>query len=163
MAIVNKIGAALATAGLLTDVDTVQRNPLGFRSQGDDGGEYVYLPGVASLVAGDWVMYSLATFVPTRLLNDAGSATAGAVAVAMGAILATNWGWFQVYGPVLVANIATTSSVSFSLYRTSTAGRASVSAVAKDCIFGAYTSAASVSNVGTAFIDYPFVTDNSTL
>src|SRR6266404_7694882 len=154
----NKVGASLATVGLLTDVDTSQRNTLGTRTQDDGSGEYIYMPGVASLAAGDWVMYSLATFVPTRLLNDAGSATAGLVAVAMGAILAANFGWFQVFGVVLVANVATTSSVSFSLYRTSTAGRASVTAVAKDCIFGAYTNVASVANVGSVTISYPHVT-----
>jgi hypothetical protein len=159
----NKVGSSMASVGLLTDVDTVQRNSLGAREQDENNNEYVYMPGVASLVAGDWVMYSLATYVPTRLINDASSATAGFVAVAMGAILAVNFGWFQIYGNVLVANIATTSSVSFSLYRSGTAGRASVTAVAKDCIFGAFTSAASVANVGTASIVYPFVTDNSTL
>jgi len=159
----NKVGASSASVGLLTDVDTVQRNPLGMRQQDEANNEYVYMPGVGSLVAGDWVMYSLATYVPTRLLNDAGSATAGLVAVALGAILAANFGWFQIYGVVAVANIATTSSVSFSLFRTSTAGRAAVSAVAKDCIFGAYTNVASVANVGSATICYPHVTDNSTL
>ena len=159
----NKVGWPLASVGLLTDVDTTQRNSLGQRETDENSNEYVYLPGVASLVAGDFVMYSLATYVPTRLLNDAGSSTAGLVAVALTATLAANWGWFQIYGNVLVANIATTSSVSFSLFRTATAGRASVTAVAKDCIFGAYTSAASVSNIGTAFITYPHVTDNSTL
>jgi hypothetical protein len=159
----NKVGASLSSVGLLTDVDTVQRNALGTREQDENNNEYIYMPGVASNVAGAWVMYSLATYVPTLLLNDAGSSTAGLVAVSLGAILAVNWGWYQIYGAVLVANIATTSSVSFSLYRTSTAGRAAVTAVAKDCIFGAFTNAASVANVGPATIAYPFVTDNSTL
>ena len=59
----NKVGASLATVGLLTDVDTSQRNTLGTRTQDDGSGEYIYMPGVASLAAGDWVMYSLATFV----------------------------------------------------------------------------------------------------
>jgi len=135
----NKVGASMASVGLLTDVDTSQRNQLGARQQDESNNEYIYMPGLAAMVAGDWVMYSLATFVPTRLVNDAGSATAGLVAVAMGAILAANFGWFQIYGVVAVANVATTSSVSFSLYRTSTVGRAAVTAVAKDAIFGAFT------------------------
>ncbi len=159
----NKVGSSMASVGLLTDLDTVQRNTLGTREQDENNNEYIYMPGVASLAAGDWVMYSLATYVPTRLINDASSSTAGLIAVAMVAALAVNFGWFQIYGNVLVAAIATTSSVSFSLYRTSTAGRAAVTAVAKDCIFGAFTNAASVANVGTATIGYPHVTDNSTL
>jgi hypothetical protein len=159
----NKVGASLASVGLLTDVDTSQRNQLGARQQDESNNEYIYMPGLAAMVAGDWVMYSLATFVPTRLVNDASSATAGLVAVSMGAILAANFGWFQIYGVVAVANVATTSSVSFALYRTSTVGRAAVTAVAKDAIYGAFTNAASVANLGSVTIAYPFVMDNSTL
>src|SRR6267378_6780207 len=98
----NKVGASMASVGLLTDVDTSQRNQLGARQQDESNNEYIYMPGLAAMVAGDWVMYPLATFVPTRLVNDAGSATAGLVAVAMGAILAANFGWFQIYGVVAV-------------------------------------------------------------
>jgi hypothetical protein len=159
----NKVGSSMASVGLLTDIDTVQRNPLGTREQDEANNEYIYMPGLASMVAGDWVMYSLATFVVTRLVNDASSSTAGLVAVSIGANLAANFGWYQIYGIVAVANIATTSSVSFSLYRTSTVGRAAVTAVAKDCIFGAFTNVAAVANLGSATIAYPFVTDNSTL
>ncbi len=165
MAAGNKCGYPLTSEGALTDVDTAQRNPLGLRQFDDIGNEYVYLPGVASLAAGDFVIYgNNLTFVPARLLNDAGGQGAGAVALAMAAILAANWGWFQIYG-VSQANaaVATTASVGVQLYRSSTAGRASASAVAKDCVYGALTAAASVANVGQVFLTYPKVADQSTL
>jgi len=39
----------------------------------------------------------------------------------------------------------------------------STSANAKDAVFGAFLGAASVSNVGQALLNYPFVMDQSTL
>jgi len=166
MATPNKIGAQLATLGLLTDVDTTKRNFLGARVQDDQGGEYVYLQGIASLAAGDFIVYgnAAAPYVVTRLVNDANSGGAGSVALAMAAALATQFGWFQVYGPSQAnANVATTASIGVQLYRSGTTGRAAVTAVAKDCLFGVYTMAASVANVGQVFLDYPTVTDQSTL
>jgi hypothetical protein len=161
----NKIGSVLATQGLLTDVDTAQRNPLGTKAQDENSNEYIYLPGVASLAAGDWVMYNLASYFPARLLNDAGLAAGGLVAVAMSAVTAnTSFGWYQVAGLVASpVNIATTANTQGALYRTGTAGRASITAVAKDAIFGAFLAGASVANVGTASIQYPFVMDQSVL
>jgi len=82
----------MASVGLLTDVDTSQRNQLGARQQDESNNEYIYMPGLAAMVAGDWsCIRSRRSFLPVWL-NDAGSATAGLVAVAMGAILAANFG-----------------------------------------------------------------------
>ena len=165
----NKIGAFVATKGLLTDVDTTQRNFLGAMVMDDAGCVYIYMNGVASVAAGDWCMYgqgattSLA-FTAVRTLNDANSGGAGGMSIAMAAAVATDFGWFQVYGLTQAnANIATTASVNAALYRSATTARLAASAVAKDTVFGAWTVAASSSNVGQAFITYPHVVDQSTL
>ena len=99
----NKVGISLATVGVLSDVDTTQRNMLGASVEDETGGVYVYLQGVASTVAGDWVIYNSATFLTTRLVT---AILAGPIAVAMAALLLTNFGWYQIGGIVLSANIA---------------------------------------------------------
>lgn len=158
----NKIGAALATQGLLTDVDTVQRNVLGTLSWDDLGNAHVYLPGVASCIIGSWCTYVLGTYVPALTITT--SIPGGLVAVANGAILAANWGWFQVFGYVPVASIATaTITVGQPLYASSTAGRATTTAAGAATLFGAFTGATSASNLGTAMLSFPFLCATSTL
>ena len=158
----NKVGAALGTEGLLTDVDTVQRNVLGTLAWDDLGNAHVYLPGVASCVAGSWVTYVLGTYVPTLTITT--SIPGGLIAVANAAILAANWGWFQVFGYVPVANIATaTITVGQPLYASSTAGRATTSASAACTLFGAFIATSAVSNVGSAVLSFPFYCATSTL
>ena len=157
-----KVGAALASVGLLTDVDTVQRNPLGFTVQGDDGGWYTYLQGVASTAAGDFIIYNSATYLTTRLVT---TVAAGPVAVAMGAILLTNFGWYQVKGIVVSANIATDASADGKpLYASSSAGRATTTPASAAAIFGANGQGASASNVGNAYFSVnPFTMASATL
>lgn len=143
-----------------------QRNPVGFRVFDDAGNEYVYLPGVASLAQGDFVIYNLMPGAVTvaRMLNDANSGGAGLVACAMGAFVASCCGWYQIFGVTpTFANVATTSSVLAALYRSATTGRLAASANAKDTVYGAFTAAASTSNAGAALLSYPFVVDQSTL
>src|SRR6266851_4280385 len=89
----NKVGWESATQGLLTDIDTVQRNMLGMISRDDAGNEYIYLKGVASCVAASCVN-SHEDFVP--ILLAAGLGTSGPVAVSLGAVLAVNFGWFVI-------------------------------------------------------------------
>ena len=158
----NKVGYVTASVGLLTDVDTVQRNTLGAKVFDDAGGEYIYLPGVAALVAGDFVFFNISTYVPVRLVT---AITAGAVAVAMGATLAANWGWFQILGIVTSANIATDGAANGKpLYASASAGRATTTAAAGTAIFGAAAQGASASNVGNAyFAAHPFTMANATL
>jgi hypothetical protein len=61
------------------------------------GGEFIYLKGVASTAAGDWVSYNAYTGVTTRW---AGTANTGApLAVAMTAnTSASSYGWYQIGG-----------------------------------------------------------------
>lgn len=155
-----KIGYPSASEGLLTDVDASAKNPLGMRQFDDAGNEYIYLAGVASLVAGDWVRYSnnlanavTQAFGTSRVNNDA---VAGPVAVAMAAVLATQFGWFQIYGLVAVAALTTGSVDGSQLALSATAGRCSAAATATKVVYNAFGIGVAASNLGKAFIAYPY-------
>jgi len=159
----NKVGAALGSAGLITDVDSVQRNPLGSEFMDENGNVYTYIKGVASLAAGDWVILN-ADGTVARSLN---TPLAGPAGVAMAAIDATHYGWAQIDGLVSAtgalgntkqsSNIATDASADKKpLYMSSTAGRATTTQAAGQAILGAWGSGAAASNVGDAWISRPF-------
>jgi hypothetical protein len=64
------------------------------------GGEFIYLQGAASTVNKDLVSYSSMTGVTTRHVAAANSNQT--LAVAMAALVASNWGWFQCSGAAVV-------------------------------------------------------------
>ena len=135
-----------------------QRNTLGVRVFDDAGAEYIYMSGVASLVAADWVRYNhlsaASPFLTARVNNDA---IAGAVAVAMAAPVAvTSFGWFQIWGLVLSANLTTGSIDGDTISLSTTAGRCSGAATASKVVFGATAVGAAASNLGKVFITYPY-------
>jgi len=73
-------------------------------------GEFIYLLGVASTVRGSVVTWNgNATGTPTfqTTLAPATANLAQPVAVAMGANLAGNWGWYQISGNAVVATNGT--------------------------------------------------------
>jgi hypothetical protein len=77
------------------EVHTTQRNPLGMERYDERGGIYVYLKGVASTVNGTWVTYDEA-----HLTTRAVAGSQGRVAVATAAVVANQYGWYQVAGSV---------------------------------------------------------------
>ena len=138
-----------------TIIDNEQKAELGLRSVDKQGNEYIYLQGVGSMVAGDWVVYN-EDYGTTRLTAN----EVGPVAIAMAAINATtSYGWYQIFG---VNTIARTDTISAdkSLYIDGTAGRADDLGVSGDLIIGAYSMTADTSNVATVFISYPHVSDD---
>jgi hypothetical protein len=94
-----QLGFRNSCVGNTDNVDTTQLNPEGTVSFDQYGNEYIYLPGVASTVAGSWVTVvpgsTVGTTFATRLLLKTHT---GRVAVAMAATVASTWGWYQVYG-----------------------------------------------------------------
>lgn len=159
MAAGNKVGHGLASGGALTDVDTTQRNALGYRQQDDQGNEYIYMQGIGSLVAGDWCLYNAATAsspnIVARLLT---TSVNGPVCVAMAAVLASQFGWFQVFGLTpTFTNITTDAAADGKLLSQGAAvGRVVTGTVSTKNIFGAVAVGASAANVGTAYITYPY-------
>jgi hypothetical protein len=96
----------------LMETETTQYFPFGFRLQGFDPvlgfGEFIYLQGVASTVAGSLVTYNAFTGVTTL---DAATANDGSpLAVAVAPCVANQFGWYQVAGVATVANNATAAA-----------------------------------------------------
>ncbi len=159
MAISNKIGPN-ASVGLLTDVDTVQRNALGFRTFDENGGEFIYLKGVASVVIGDWCVFNeLSPTATTWAVQRAVHTThaRGPVGVAMGAVVASTFGWFQIYGNAKANTTNATETANNACWLTSTAGLVSATPVATDIVYGAVSQEVGAAVIVNFFLSYPFV------
>lgn len=155
-----KTGARIATLGLLTDVDTAARNPLGTRVQGTDAtgnsAEYIYLTGVAATIVGSVVTYDHAG-LSTLIVADA----SGPVAVAMAITVASTFGWYGIQGTFptdVVANSAAAATTAKNPGRETTDGKVGDGRAAGDEINNFFqrvaTTAAAVVNCQ---IDHPFV------
>ena len=134
-------------------VDSVKKHVLGTRAMDVDGNEYIYCEGVASVVAGDWVSFDEA-YVLLRLTTN----NIGSVGVAMAAIVASRYGWVQIYGKNTIAlgnsgNVADNGQ----LYTTGTAGVVDDADAANEMIIGAWSRSADASGVFTAQLNYPIV------
>lgn len=151
----NLTGSPVVFHSDTSTVDTSQQVPLGTRGYDTSGNEYIYLQGVASTAAGNWVIFD--ENYATTLLAANG---VGPVAIAMAAISATTkYGWYQIFGKNTIAKTDTVAADK-ALYIDGTAGRADDAGVAGDIIVGAYSMAADVSNVTTVSINYPHVSDD---
>ena len=138
------------------DVHASKRYRLGTRKRSIDNKEFIYLKGVASVVAEDVVVFDEG-FATTRAIAD----EVGPVAVAMAAVDSTSeYGWFQIYG-VATVDAATTVSADKQLYLTSTAGRVDDADVAGDAIIGMYSMAAASSNSMSVWLNYAHVSDSA--
>lgn len=127
-------GPSIASVGALTDIDSAARNPLG-TVQVRDGAEYIYLKGSASIVAKAFVTYDEA-FLATIADTDVAASVLGPGAVALAAVVADKYGWFQISGSasVLAATVvdntkAFVSATAGTLDDTGTAGLQVIGAV----------------------------------
>lgn len=123
-----------------TDVSATAQNALGTIVRGVDptygAGEFIYLPGVASNVAGSVVYYDLGT--PAVTLAPATANMARPLAVAMSACLAGQYGWYQISGVAVVTTNGTLSGAGVPVYlvgsgqvtSSATAGKQMVNAIA---------------------------------
>lgn len=137
----------------LTTVDTSPTWTVGTRGRDANGNEYIYLLGVASTVANDFVTFNSATFATTRLVGTA----VGPVAVAMAATVASRYGWYLVYGNGTGNNGNVVSAGA--LYASSVTAACDDLAVSGDRLYGAFaTGTQSVTGGGVAImLDYPFI------
>lgn len=142
------------------DTDAVDDDPtvqVGSRARDVDGNEYVYLKGVASTAEGSWVSFD-EEGATTLLTADA----VGRVGVAMAAIVADKYGWYQVYGKNTVAKTDTVAADN-AAYIDGTNGRVDDAGVAGDMVFGAIIRSSDDSNVATVELNYPAVYDGAYL
>lgn len=155
-------GGNLTLQGVVSGLDAVDstpKQPVGLEVPDQAGNVYKYMGGVASVAAGDWCRLNPDGTV-TRALN---TPTPGPLGVAMAAIVAGTYGWFQIVGLVssagngqTSANIATGVAADLPLFLTSTAGRLNATPGAGNAVIGAYSAvAAAASNLGAAWISRP--------
>jgi hypothetical protein len=73
-------------------------------------GTFIYLPGVANVVAGDAMEYDLTpgAVATIRHSNATASNSGRQIAIASAAIIATTFGWFQIEGVAIVNTIGGT-------------------------------------------------------
>ena len=147
-----------------TAVSSTMQHPLGtIRRAVDRGnnangeGEFIYLKGVASTVAGSWVTYNEDDYSTALLAADA----IGQVAVAMAATVASTYGWYQIKGKA-VAKAAAGFADNGNVYGTATAGTADDAVVAGDRVKRAKGASAldgPATGMAEFEIDRPFVDD----
>jgi hypothetical protein len=122
------------------------------------GGEFIYLKGVASTAIYDWVTYNRDDGTTTRAVANA----IGPVGVAMAALTASYFGWYQISGKAY-GNCLTQFADNAAVFLTGTAGSVDDTSVAADLVGNA--KGASAKAVGTAFaefeIDRPWVNDRA--
>lgn len=117
---------------------------------------FIYLKGVASTAAGDFVVYE-ANGTTTRAV----ARSTGPGAVAMSACVANEYGWYQRTGLAKVT--AGTVADNAQLYTTATAGSVDDAVVTGDLIYGARSDSATDTGFIKATLGYPYCgdTDNS--
>jgi hypothetical protein len=128
-------------------------------------GEFIYLPGVAATIAGDVVEYDLTpgAAATIRHTNATGSNSGRPLAVAMAAVLATQFGWYQI-GGVCVIN-TTAAQAAGNVFGTATAGAVGNTLDAGDQILNARLLTATGTPAALkayALIQRPFVQGNIT-
>lgn len=123
----------------IAERDTTQRHPLGTIVTARDAGttaygegEFVYVKGVASCAAKDWVGIPSDNFTLVRAVAN-GNYPLG---VAMAALTASYYGWVQISGKAL-GNCLTQFADNGQVFLTATAGSIDDASVAGDFIIGA--------------------------
>jgi hypothetical protein len=98
-------------------------------------GEFIYLLGVASTVAGLVVTYNATTFQTTINPNTANNEDP--VAVAMSANVAAQYGWYQCEGIATILKTAVAVAPGAKIYQSATIGRVMPTSAAGKQIIGA--------------------------
>lgn len=145
-------GASIAT------VDSSQVFPLGTKccarnTTSGYQGEFVYMQGVASCAAADWVLLNYDNGVVSLL----GDTNVGGVGVAMAATVASTFGWFQIRGKAS-ANLAASCADNAELFTTATAGVVDDVKTGQFQVYGARAASAVTSAAaGEVELHYPTV------
>lgn len=145
----------------IAETSTTLKHRLGDRFKCSDPtygpGEFIYLQGVASTAVGSWVTFNADDGTTALLAANA----IGPVAIAMSANVASQYGWYQIYGKA-VGKALTGFADDGNVYATSTAGSIDDAVVAGDRVKNAKgASAVDTPSAGLAEfeIQYPFMDD----
>jgi len=140
--------------GSLTKVYAAADFAVGEVVSDEAGNQYIFGLGVASCAAGSWVSLDEAAQASLLAAN-----AKGRVGVAMGASIASTWGFFQIYGKTVTALAATGFADNGDIYATATPGTIDDAVVAGDRVHGAWGRSAVSGGVITAELNYPLVED----
>lgn len=130
-------------------IHTTKQNALGATGFDAAGNEYIYLQGIGSTIVGSWVTFTSATFITALTVANC----KGKVAVAMAAVLASQFGWYQIYG--LATGSVATGAAGGKVWVTATGGRVDNTDVATDLVAGALQVGATAANLATFELNYP--------
>lgn len=143
----------------ITDIGATAKVPLGTIVRAVDptlgSGEFIYLRGSASIVAGSLVYFSdNATADTVKLTTTSGVVDGGSsIGVAMAAVVADKYGWFQISGKATVLKTATKidpATPTAKVYLSATAGRVMPTSVAGRQVLGARFQAAATVTTTTS-------------
>ena len=137
----------------IAESSTTQRHNAGARVRAADPvygeAEFFYAQGVALTAPGDLVAFDTTAKTTTRVIL----ATKGPVGVAMSANLATQWGWYAIFGSVPVNSSAVVANAS--VYGTATPGVTDDAVVAGSLINGARYKSTDAGGRATVQLSYP--------
>ena len=147
----------------IEDTSTTAVHPLGFKIRANNDtygcGEFIYLLGVASTVVGNLVTWNALT-CQTTLAPDTVN-LGQQVAVAMSANVASQYGWYQIYGAAVIKKPAAKALPNNAVFMSTTAGRVSTTINTSTQILGARTanSATITTTTSTVVVSicYPFI------
>lgn len=148
------LGQRTVPTGNLTKVYDSAEMEVGQLVWDANGNAYIFGQGVASCAAGSWVSLDEAAQATLLAAN-----AKGRVGVAMAAIVAGKYGYFQVFGKTITAKALTGFADNGDVYATATAGSIDDSVVAGDRVHGAWGRSAVSGGVITAELNFPYVDD----
>jgi len=148
----------------IEEISTTQLLPLGTRVRAVDTastaygeGEFIYLQGVASTVLGSVVTYNQDDHSTALLAANA----IAPVAFAMGANVASSYGWYQIFGKA-VGKVLASFADNANCYATATAGSIDDAVVAGDRVKnckGASAIDTPATGLAELEIQYPYMDD----
>jgi hypothetical protein len=147
----------------IAETSTTEKVRVGTRFKCHDAtygeGEFIYLKGVASTAIGSWVTFNADDSSTALLAANA----IGPVAVSMSANVASQYGWYQIYGKAVGLALASYADNGL-VFATATAGSIDDAVVSGDRVKNA-KGASAVGTPSTGFaefeIQYPFMDDGT--
>jgi predicted RecA/RadA family phage recombinase len=162
MAYVTGKNGALGVPGFdLTAVDTVAKTLVGSRVGGFDNalgtGTFIYLQATVAFAAGDAGVFAVVPSTSAKTASGTHANSGRLVAVAVTAIPAGSFGWFQIAGVAIVNALA--AAVGGKVFISATAGSLSTGVIAGCQVQGAaFESALGTPAAGQAYV---FLSDSA--
>ncbi len=149
---------AQLAAPTLTQVDASALQTVGRQYTSPNGDVYIYLQGVAN-VAVSWVVGYIVTATTTSTTTEVATGTKTSIAVALAAVTAGKFGWFQIAGFNTVVKCDGSAGIG-PAYIGGTTGGIDSTVVVGDLITGMYITVAESTTCGV-YMNYPCSSDAS--